>query len=802
MISLLIPATAAAFVGSGIHAVHVDKPPTIDGHLDDTAWLAAPVFDGFILNQPTEGGPGSERTELRVIFDDDVVYVAFHCYDSQPATIDRQLARRDTEPTTDAVMVYLDPARNGRTAWRFFLSAGGIQADTLIYDDIQLAQAWNAVWDGATTMTEDGWTAELAIPLHVLGGIEKGRPEWGFLARRQIARTHEVVSSTLVPRAANGLVSYFGPLEGVAGLEPRRELAIIPYIAARALFRPNDPMRPSSREALGAGDIGGDLNYAPGYGLLINATLNPDFGEVQPDQIILNVSSFETFYPELRPFFTQGLDLFNTVGGPDFVGIQSMFYSRRIGLEAPIVGAVKVTGRPSHTLSFGLVEALVDADRPFRVGNQGEPPAIIDHENFVAASLRLKLGRSSFVGGRFSAATPFGDGPTNGVNAGGIDADVKTDAGDYGLFGQVAASQSVRGATRVQRDGTSIAPGDVGAGGFFRFGKLGGEGFRLQLGYDFATPKFDLNAIGFQKDSNYHTASIQSGVSYKNGIGPFISLDALLLGEIGWSADGRGLRRIGDFGSKVIALLPGFHTLTWITNFNPPDNDDIRELRGSGVALRTGAGYFSQAFLDTDPSLLLAFHLLAGIGDHRAVGPTPERWGWTFEGGFTWRPIPSLQTKVVATLDRTPLEPRYLQTRIADQFLLGQLTTTTLAVTLQQDITITRRLTLQVYIQLFTGVGDFGPFYTGQGTADSPLLQENLVPTTLATDPSFHSAELVANVVGRWEYRPGSTVSLVWSRTQNELPPTMRDTSLGASRLFEGPATDLVLLKWAHYLEL
>src|SRR5262249_24344220 len=165
-------------------------------------------------------------------------------------------------------------------------------------------------------------------------------------------------------------------------------------------------------------------------------------------------------------------------------------------------------------------------ERPFHLGPNDELPDVrLVPENFVAATARATLGGSSWAGGRFSAATPLDGGSTNGVKAFGADLNLKTASGDYGLFGQAAVAQSALGPTRTQRDGTVIAPGDAGAGGFVRAGKLGGEGPRLQVGYDYAAPRFDLNAVGFQHDSNIHDGHLDAGVSYPNGVGPLPSLD-------------------------------------------------------------------------------------------------------------------------------------------------------------------------------------------------------------------------------------------------------------------------------------
>jgi len=164
---------------SRFRAVRAASPIAIDGRIDEPAWRDAPVFDAFILNEPTEGGPPSERTELRVVFDDRRVTFAFVCYDSRPDTINRSLARRDTEPGSDWVVVILDADHDRRSALRFFLNAGGVQADTLFYDDIQGTQNWDAAWDGAAALRPDGWSAEISVPLAVLGAVAGNDGPWG-----------------------------------------------------------------------------------------------------------------------------------------------------------------------------------------------------------------------------------------------------------------------------------------------------------------------------------------------------------------------------------------------------------------------------------------------------------------------------------------------------------------------------------------------------------------------------------------------------------------------------------------------
>jgi hypothetical protein len=230
---------------------------------------------------------------------------------------------------------------------------------------------------------------------------------------------------------------------------------------------------------------------------------------------------------------------------------------------------------------------------------------------------------------------------------------------------------------------------------------------------------------------------------------------------------------------------------------------DIRELRGTGVAMNGAPIQYHRLVFDTDPNRVLALHALAALGWHAGLGPSPSRFDWTLEGGFTLHPSPAFETQVTVTGDRTLWDPRHIESLGNDRFLLGRLDNLLLTVTLRQDVTLTRKITLQGYLQLFTSFADYGPYFEGTGTRARPLDQNELVAAAPpAMDPSFHTAQLLANLVGRWEYRPGSTLFLVYSRSQSEMPQGRFEATLAAPDLFRGPATDLFLVKWAHWMSL
>ncbi|HEX8112767.1 MAG TPA: DUF5916 domain-containing protein, partial [Kofleriaceae bacterium] len=403
-------------------------PIQVDGKLDEPAWQAAPVFDAFVQSYPKAGASPSERTELRILYDTDHLYVGVIAHDSHPELIDRRLGRRDSSFLTDNVQLIIDSTHDHRTAHSFTLSAGGVQSDGLFYDDRNFTSEWDAVWAGEAGALPDGWVAEFAIPLSALRFPEAPVQTWGFSVRRQIARLNEQIESVDNPRASNVTVSRLGHLTGMKDLRPHIAVELLPYVATRGVLRPqfSDPARPHPRLFEPSLDVGLDVKTAVTSSLVLNATLNPDFGQVEADRIIVNLTTYEVQFPEKRPFFTQGLELFQPLGSDTQPVPQSLFYSRRIGLTTPILGAAKLTGNVSDRVTVGAFDALVASPwqpqdeaapdrrfqfqlaRPLHLGpNSALPGSPLPTTDFLAAVVRASVGPSSRVGGYVAAALPL-----------------------------------------------------------------------------------------------------------------------------------------------------------------------------------------------------------------------------------------------------------------------------------------------------------------------------------------------------------------------------------------------------------
>lgn len=850
---MLVPGRSdAAVEGPGVNqeivAVRIDAPIVVDGKLDEEAWAKAKVFGDFVQRFPNPGNEPSERTELRVLYDDQNIYFGVVCHDSEPHHINRQLGRRDSEPASDAVQVIIDPAHNHRTSYLFYLNAGGVQGDGLMFDDRFYTRDWDGVWDGAAGSVEGGWVAEYAIPLHQLQFPEAEVQSWGFGVRRDILRKHEEIDSVNNPRSSNATPSRLGHLTGMTGLRSRQAVELTPYVAARAKLRPQFSDLADPRLWNPSADVGLDLRAQLTSDLRLVGTVNPDFGQVEADQILLNLSTFEVFFPEKRPFFLQGLELFQPVGGPPGQVPHALFYSRRIGLEAPILAAAKVTGSVGKDVEIGVLDALVlgpagdpayteaNPDRRFQFHREQPLHFGLNDElslrpppptNYFAGVARAKLGKGSRAGVMLATATPMAvpcgrDDPNEqnedddtrpvscdalGGNAGAVDLDLKTDDSAYGVQGQLSFSQAVAGPPyRVMPDGTVINRGDLGAGGYVRAGRFGGDGFRFDASYEYSSPTLDLNPTGFQRTQNEQ--HVWGGLRYHrpDGWGPLKAFFGNFNAGTKWTTDGRSLNRVNWWNLNAQANLPSFDFIGFETGMDI-GGYNIREVADTGVPLEQPMAWFFVVFAETNRERLLSVDGFAAVGHHFPQGPSAGRWGWGANVGLNLRAHSALETRLEVGSDRTPFGPRYYdRLGLPDEhrFLFGDLESNYLSLTLRQSWIITPRLSLQAYAQLFTDYGVWGPYYEGRSDAQrSPILLGSLTPTIYAgSDPSFYDTALNVNVVLRWEYRLGSTLFLVYTRSQvgpplaaGEIAPR---TVLPVS-LLSGPATDAVLVKWSYY---
>src|SRR5688572_14360748 len=352
-------------------------PPVLDGRGDDPAWAETQVIDQFLEYDPTEGAETRFKTEARVTYDDKHLYVLVRMYDPAPDSIVSLLSRRDVRTQSEQIKLVIDSYNDKRTAYQFCVNPAGVKRDFYVYNDNVEDASWDAVWDVATAIDSAGWVAEFRIPFSQLRFANKPAHTFGLMIVRDIARTNARISWPLYSRSKQGYVSQAGEISGISGIPSPRRLEVSPYVVAKSVT--NEAEDAAGRTTYShptLGSYGADIKYGLSSNLTLDATLNPDFGQVEADPATLNLTAFETFREERRPFFLEGTGIFSFRVFCDDIdtGCRGLFYSRRIGRSpalggntgdpssTTIIGAAKVTGRLGSGLSVGLLEAVTQQE--------------------------------------------------------------------------------------------------------------------------------------------------------------------------------------------------------------------------------------------------------------------------------------------------------------------------------------------------------------------------------------------------------------------------------------------------------
>jgi len=474
-------------------AVHASGPITLDGRLDEPAWEAAVPVADFLQFEPVEGEPPSRDTEVRVLLGADGLYIGAHLYD-EPDRIMTTLGRRDELNQADWFIVSIDSQFDRRTAWVFGVNAAGVQLDAVRSTGSGPGGAggggptgvgdrsWNAIWSSEVRIVADGWVAEIYIPYSQLRFPSLDVQSWGMHFSRRIPRLAEISEWPLVPRTdRTNLVSRFGPMEGITGVRPRTNLQVTPYVLTRVDSR-ESPVTSGRTSSSGDWDTGADMKVGLGSGFTLDLTLNPDFGQVESDPAELNLTAFETFFPERRPFFLEGQQIYNFPVGPG-----NLLYTRRIGAEAPIIGAAKLSGRTGGGLSAGFMGALT--------GDDFDPT-----RTFATARLSQEVGLDSSVGGILT----FFDGPAREgdvrATAGGVDWDFRLADNRYSFGGFGALTYRTPAGGHAETGGGS----ETGIAAFARWTKREGV-FTYHFIADVFQDTFSPNEMGRITNTDFVT---------------------------------------------------------------------------------------------------------------------------------------------------------------------------------------------------------------------------------------------------------------------------------------------------------
>lgn len=832
----------------------------IDGLLDDSAWAAATAATNFRQREPAEGAAATLPTEVRVLWDDDALYVGARMRDPSPDSIVALLARRDEMTPSDEFFVGIDGDRDRRTAYVFSVTPRGTRTDVLIYNDNMRDPSWDAVWQAATQVDETGWTAEMRIPLTQLR--VRGDMPWGVNFFRWIARRREDTQWALIPRASPAWVSHYGELRGVAPTSTPRRLEIVPYTLGRVTRAPGDAANPFHRRMRPAAALGADLKAGVGP-FTITAAINPDFGQVEADPSEVNLTSIETFLQEKRPLFVEGVDLFDFPLGY-FFGSEKLFYSRRIGrrpqasvpgdpayVDEPdvttILAAAKLTGRTAAGWSIGLLDAVTGEERA-RLDGDPTVPATVPVEpmtNYTVARVMRDLNKGRTVLGaigtamhrRLNGTATFSE-LRSAAYAGGLDLRHRFGAaGQYVVNAYVLGSHVRGGAEAIdatqrasaryfQRpdalhlDYDSSRTSLSGAGAFTEIWKSGGN-WRWGATGRVVTPGFEANDIGYQPGSDFVSHSSWIGYESYRQTRHFRRWWWYLNTLAWWNTAGerQGLR----FFLNTEAELPNGLGMFVKLQRDLPGLSPT-ELRGGPSLFRPSRSLFVGEVWTNNARRLSGWISVTGSREDDGGART-----LLLEPTVTVRPSSQLQLAVSPALKWVRNPWQYVDDPQEDgrsHWVVGHLAQRTALLTARLSYTFTPDLSLQLYAQPFVSGGEYRDFREvvdarGSNAAQrfraiemdpSPDARSGTYSVDLNRDggaqssfddPDFSKREFTSTAVLRWEYRPGSTLFVGWSQARDAGDPVSPfRLNSDVKRLFGERPTNALLVKVSYWLGL
>jgi hypothetical protein len=813
-------------------AARLAAPIRLDGHLTEPAWAAAPVTDAFTQVEPDEGQPSSQKTEVRILYDDAALYVGVRLHDNGPIT--GRLGRRDMAlGDSDWFGLAIDSYHDHRTAFVFDVNPAGVRRDEIKTIDVD-DNSWDPVWDVAVSVDSGGWTAEYRVPFSQLRFARTDVHTWGIQFERLIGRRAEYSVSTFSPRSERGGVPRYGHLEGLESIVAGKRLEVLPYVVGRAEYvdpRAN-PFRTDHDKFSSAGV---DVLLRATTNLTVNATFNPDFGQVEVDPAVVNLGVYETFFEEKRPFFIEGNEIFDFGAGGTSGG--QMFYSRRIGraptlfapspeADAPtsttILGAAKLSGKVGGW-SVGLLEALTDRERArfLTPGSAQDARMTVEPlSNYLVGRARRELRNGqSLLGLGFTAVhrdldeDPVRDALHNAAYAGGLDFRHEFGRRTWVVRGDAEFSR-VEGTTdairRTQRlsnhffqrpdaDHLTYDTTRTSLSGYsvnVALGKQQGTHWRGEIASAMTSPGYEVNDLGFSYRTDRRDFAAQ--LTYvENRPGTLFRR---------WQVQGNGRMERNFAWEPILSLgvLSGFfqtHDL-WTIQVNAQrffHSYDDRLTRGGPIAIRPRSlnGLVRVA---TDPRRDLTVTATVQGEDEEYGG-----WNFTTTLGLGVKASSRWNLTVGPTLFRGH-NPAQFVASVADpaasatygrRYVFAPLDQTEIGFETRFNFTFTPDLSLETYVQPLLSTGDYGSALqlVAPRTFDfSPYPQA--IPNL-----DFNLRSLRGNAVLRWEWRPGSTMFVAWQQNRSDVAP-LGDFDFRRDRraLFGAAPDNIFLVKLSYWL--
>jgi len=814
-----------------ISAVRVTAKIAVDGRLDEADWQRAIPAKDFLQRDPDEGTPATDPTEVRILFDDDAIYVGARMFDSEPSKLSKRLTRRDgdTDGIADWITVAFDAHHDHLTGAMFMVTAAGSLADGVLFNDSDDDDTWNGVWDAAVSIDDKGWIAEMRIPFSQLRFPASERQVWGMHAVRMVQRKNEETWGALVPKKESGLVSRMGEVDGLDGIRARRHLELLPYATARSEFSGTaEPGDPFNDGRTGSASLGLDMKWGFSSNMTMDATVNPDFGQVEVDPAVVNLTVFETFFEEKRPFFIEGsqaFDSFGRNGASGYMGFNRsnprLFYSRRIGrspqgaaageyVDRPsattILGAAKVTGKTSRGWTVNFIDAVTAREfADTATGASTGRTEVEPFSNYLATRARRDIGQRAGFGMLATVVNrDLGDPalnaqlPGSAFVIGGDGHLFLTSKRDYVVTGSLSTSRvagSTTAISRLQRssaryyqrpDATHIAfnPDATALSGWSLqtdFNRNSG-GIRPNASFWAVSPGFEVNDLGYSTNAD-RMGGHAALVLLKPTPDRFSRSRMAFFAK--WNTWNFARDSVGDgyFGSFRATLRNYWsfdvkaHTGRWVYS--------DRLTRG-GPMMRAPGFTIVSAEVEGDERKPIVWSV-DGNYETRPDG------SWSGEGevSLKLKPLPSLSIEVGPKYTRQLTASQYVRTvtdpavvaMYGKRYVFGAIDQTELAMDTRVNLILSPRMSLQMYLQPLLSVGRYSGFKEaaqpgtydflryGEGgstitfdpDAGAYLVQPVTGSPFVIPNPDFNFTSLRVNTVFRWEFKPGSTLYVVWT---------------------------------------
>jgi hypothetical protein len=848
-----IPATLSS---KSVQAERIKgRAPVIDGLLDESVWLQAKPAGGFLQKEPHEGSQPSVSTEFSILYDDDALYIGARMQILHPDSVQATVSRRDNPGTSERILFAIDSYFDHITAYTFGVTAMGTRVDYFHSSDAEYSRdyTFDPVWQAKTHMDSTCWTAEFRIPFSQLRFNEGGDQIWGLNVDRFMPRTNEDLYWVLIPKNETGWSSRFGRITGITSISPKRPIELLPYVAGEATrYGALEEGNPFSKRYSNTGRVGLDMKIGLSNSITMDATIHPDFGQVEADAAEVNLTAFETIYSEKRPFFLEGSQLFQGSG-------PSYFYSRRIGApprgsasgdyvdrpsSTPILGAAKVTGRLASGLSIAALGAVTDkvnADTYDKTSGLYGESMIEPLAGYAVTRLQQEFGTDNSTIGLM--VTGLGrDIPGNSsVNSilsrnafsGGADWNIRFNEGMYSLSGfagmsRVAGSREAMlrlqrasaryfqrpdaGHVSVDSNSTSLSGYSVASS----FSKNSGEHWLYSINGSVESPGFDINDLGRVTEVDNIDAS--ASLTYRENVPGFMhSYSIWSSSSIGWNFG--WIRRYVLFDAGADMIWRNFWTSG--IEFGSYLQAYPNTLTRGGPLMRSPASGYVNAYLTSSGAAETQWSV-------SVYGARDELSGWTGSTSASLVVVPNdrMQVRLGLSFNRNMNTQQYVQTTpsglvstYGNRYVFGYIQQTTISSNIRLSYSFTPDISLEIYAEPFSASGHYfdlgelaapGSLHLRRYGTDNTSVQQQSDGSWKVTEQNeefairnldFNYLSFRSNVVFRWEWTRGSTLYLVWQQNRSAYDPIGDTVTFGRMiDTFSATGDQFIAVKISYWL--